>query len=125
MTGLYYHQDNEGNNFLWFYPDGRVMSFGKAVEFAQTLQTFPWYNVDSDTIHYSRGIYHIDIWDNIRVVIKSDFGKLEYRDFIRDEDTIDLFSRSPFTCAKKSATFVRCTLPKDIIDKELGHICFN
>ena len=125
MKGLYHSQDNEGNNFLWFYPDGRVMSFGKAVEFAKTLQTFPWFNVDSDTIHYSRGIYHIDIWDNIRVVIKCDFGKLEYRGFIRDEDTIDLFSRCPFTCAKKSATFVRCSLRKELIHMYLGDVCTN
>lgn len=123
MRGLY--QDNEGNNFIWFYPDGRVISFCKTSDFEQTLQTFPWFKVDSDTIHHSRGIYQVDIWDNIRVVIKGDIGKLEYRGFIRDDDTIDLFSRCPFTCAKKSATFVRCTVPKDNVHMELGDVCTN
>lgn len=80
----------------------------------------------SDTVHVSRGFYEIDIWDSIRIVIKAgDFGKMEYRGFIRDEDTVDLFFRCPFTWAKKSATFVRCILQKDIIHMELDDVCIN
>jgi len=125
MEGLYWCPDIDGITIIFFFKDGRVMSYNRYDRFDQHLHSFPGLTVESENFHCFRGIYQVDIWDNIRVVIKTDYGKLEYRGFIRDEDTVDLFFRCPFTWAKKSATFVRCILQKDIINKELGGVCIN
>jgi hypothetical protein len=120
MEGLYWYNDADGITFLFFYKDGRVMSYNKYNRFDQHINSFPGLSVESEKVHRFRGIYQVDLWDNIRIVIKGDLGKMEYKGFIRDEDTVDLFCRCPFTWAKKSGTFVRCSLRKDLIHMELG-----
>ena len=126
MEGLYWFQDLDGITVLFFYKkDGRVKSYNRYNRFDQHLHSFPGLRIESENVHCFRGIYQVDIWDHIRIVIKTDYGKLECRGFIRDENTVDFFFRCPFTWAKKSATFVRCTERKNIIDKELGDVCIN
>ena len=120
MEGLFYHHDSDGLTFLRFFSDGRVISFGKSTRFDQVLLTFPRFRVESDKVHYSRGIYHIDIWDNIRIVLKGCLGKMEYNGFIRDEDTIDLLYSCPFTCARKLVTFLRYSIDEHIIHIEIS-----
>lgn len=119
MEGLFYNHDADSNTFLRFYPDGRVISYGKYTRFDQVLQTFPRFRVESDKVHFSRGIYHTDIWDNIRIVLKGYYGKIEYNGFIRDEDTVDLFYNCPFTCARKLVTFIRFSASEHIIHIEV------
>ena len=114
MENLYWHQDIEGITFLLFYKDGRVISYNRYNRFDQHFHLVPF-----------RGIYQVDLWDNIRIVLKGDLGKLDYKGFIRDDETVHLFSRCPFTWAKKQATFVRCSLLKDLIHMELGDVCVN
>ncbi len=125
MEGLYQYFDADGIIFLFFFKGGRVISYNRNNRFDQHLHSCLGLRIESESVHCFRGIYQVDIWDNLRIVIKSDFGKLEYRGFIRDEDTIDLFSRCRFTCAKKSATFMRCTVPKDNCQMEIGDVCTN
>ena len=124
MEGLYCYQNANGITYLFFYKDGRVKSYNRYDRFDQHLLSFPGLRIESEKVHCFRGIYQVDIWDNIRIVIKTDYGKLEYRGFIRDL-MVDLFFRCPFTWAKQSATFVRCTERKHIIRMELGEVCFN
>ena len=106
MDGLFYNHDIDGITFFLFYTDGRVISFGKSAKFDQPLQT--------DTTHFSRGFYHIDIWDNIRITVKGSYGKIVYQGFIRDEN-IDLFYRCPFSNCKKLVTFIRFSKEHHII----------
>ena len=119
MKGLYFTSDVPGTTFLFFFKDGRVISYNRYDRFNQHLLSFPELKVEDEKIHCFRGIYQVDIWDNIRIVIKSDFGKTEYNGFIRDDGTLDLFCRCPFTYAKKSATFVRCS---EVKEKNSGKI---
>ncbi len=125
MEGLFQYIDSDGIFYLFFYRDGRVISYNKYNRVDQHLNSAPGLRIESENVYSFRGIYHIDIWDNIRIVIKGDFGKMEYRGFIRNEETVDLIFRCPFTWAKKSATFVRCCERKDIINKEVGDFCKN
>jgi len=109
---------------LFFYKDGRVISYNRYNRFDQHLHSFPGLRVESDTVHVARGFYEIDIYENLRIVIKAGtFGKMEYHGHIRDDDSVDLFSRCPFTWAKKSATFVRCTEKKDTSHMGLDDVC--
>jgi len=124
MDGLFYNHDLDGITFFLFYPDGRVISFGKSAKFDQPLRTYPWFKVDSDTIHFSRGIYHIDIWDNIRICMKGDFGKIVYDGYIRDDD-IDLFYSCPFTNFRKLATYIRFSKEHHIIHFKLHQSILN
>ena len=123
MDGLFYYEDADCETFLSFYRDGRVVSFNRYNRLAQHLHSFPGLSLESENVHCFRGIYQVDIWDNIRIVIKGDFGKTEYRGFITDDDTLYLFCRNPFTWAKKSATFVRYNEQKDTSHMGLGDVC--
>jgi len=126
MEGLYWYHDAGGITVLFFYKDGRVISYNRYNWFDQYLHSLPELRVESESVLCFRGIFQIDLWDNIRIVLKGyDLGKMEYRGFIRNEDTIDLFSRCPFTCAKKSATFVRCCERKELIHFEINDGILN
>jgi hypothetical protein len=92
MEGLFYSHDYDGITLFGFYPDGRVVSMFKSTKFDQQLRTYPWFKVDSDIIHFSRGFYKVDIWDSIVITIKGNFGKIVYDGYIRDEN-IDLYYR--------------------------------
>ncbi len=124
MEGLFFYHDIDDITFFLFYPDGRVISFGKSAKLDQPLQTFPGFRIKSDTTHFSRGVYHIDIWDNIRITVKGSYGKVVYQGFIRDED-IDLYYRCPFTNIKKSATYIRFSKEHHIIHFELHQSILN
>lgn len=89
MEGLFYN--HTGITFLRFYADGRVIFYVKYNSLNQFIQTIPSLTTENENVHYSLGIYNVDIWDNIRIVIKGHFGKIEFHGFIRDENTIDLF----------------------------------
>lgn len=125
MKGLFQCFDADGIFYLLFFRDNRVLYYSRYNRFDQQLHSFPGLRLESENVYCFRGIYQVDIWDNVRIVIKGDFGKMVYRGFIRDEDIVFLICRCPFTCAKKSATFVRCAEQKDNIGKEFGDICIN
>ena len=124
MKGLFYSHDYDGVTLFWFYPDGRVVSMGKSTKFNESLRTYPWFKVDSDTIHFSRGIYKVNIWDSIVITVKGDFGKIVYQGDIRDEN-IDLYYRCPFTNIKKSATYTRFNEEHNIIHLKLHQSILN
>ena len=124
MDGLFYNHDMDGITFFLFYPDGRVISFGKSAKFDQPLQTYPGFRIKSDTTHFSRGTYRIDIWDNIRITVKGSYGKIIYQGFIRDEN-IDLFYRCPFSNCKKLVTFIRFSKEHHIIHFKLHQPILN
>lgn len=125
MDGLYYFDDIEDITLFWFYPDGRVVSMFKSTKFDQPLRTYPWFKVDSDVIHFSRGIYTIDIWDAIIITVRGCFGKIVYDGYIRDDDTIDLYYRCPITNFKKLVTYVRFCEEQHIIHLELDLSILN
>ena len=124
MDGLYYFDDIDGITLFWFYPDGRVISMVKSNLFDQHLKTFPWMKVDSDVIHFSRGIYKVDIWDNIRICMEGEYGKIVYEGHIRDEN-IDLYYRCPITNVMKLMTYVRFCEEHHIIHLELHQSILN
>jgi len=124
MLGFYWFEDIDGITVLYFYMGGRVVSYHRCNRFDQQLHSFPGLRLESENVNCFRGIYQVDIWENIRIVIKG-FGKLEYRGFIRDENTVDLFYQCPFTWAKKSATFVRCLLQKDVTHFNINQDILN
>ena len=48
MEGLFFYHDSDGITYLNFYPDGRIISYGKYTKLNQPLQTFPGYSEYSD-----------------------------------------------------------------------------
>jgi hypothetical protein len=125
MEGLYYFHGLDGITFLLFYPNSRVISFGSSGQANQSSSAIQWLSRESEKIHFSRGIYHIDIWDNIRITVKGDYGTMVYRGFVRDENTIDLYCKCPFTNFKTLKTYQRFSSEHHIIHKQISDICAN
>jgi hypothetical protein len=123
MDGLYYFDELDGITLFWFSPDGRVVAMFKSNLYDQHLITYPWFKLDSDIIHLSRGFYKIDIWDNIRICLKGDYGKIVYEGHIRDE-YMDLYCRCPITNFKRLVTYVRLN-EEHHIHLELGQSIIN
>lgn len=124
MDGLYFFDDVDGITLFWFYNDGRVISMVKSNLFDQHLKTYPWFKIDSDVIHFSRGFYKVDIWDNIRICTKGEYGKIVYKGHIND-DCIDLYYRCPITNFKTLVTYVRFNEEHHNIHLELGQAILN
>jgi len=125
MQGLFYNHDLGGIDFLLFYPNGRVISYGSYRKPNQSVSAVQWVNKESEKVQFSRGIYHIDIWDNIRITVKGDFGTMVYHGFVRDENAIDLYCKCPFTNFKTLKTYQRFSSEHHIIHKQLSDICAN
>ncbi len=125
MEGLFFCHDIDGITFFLFYSDGRVISFGEPTMFDQHLRTFPGVHKKSGTIQFARGIYHVDIWDNIKIIVKGSYGKIVYQDFVKDEKTIDLSYSCPFTNFTKLVTYIRFSKEHHITRFELNQITMN
>lgn len=125
MEGLFFYHDSDGITYLNFYPDGRIISYGKYTKLNQPLQTFPGYRIETDNVHYSRGFYQLDFGGGINIYLKGRFGKMVYRGTIQDENTIDLSYSCPFTNFRKSATFLRYSPGEHIIHFEISDTYAN
>jgi len=120
MEGLFYYHDSDGITYLSFYPDGRVISYGKYSKLNQLLQTFPGFRIETDTVLYSRGFYQLDFGGGINIYLKGEYGKMVYRGTILDQNTIELSYRCPITNFEKTATFFRFSSHPHIIHIELS-----
>ena len=126
MEGLFYYHGIDGVTFLWFYPDGRVISGDNSTKIDQSSLAFQWLRAKNHNVHYSRGIYQIGEGNRIRIVVKGgDYGTLVYRGTINKDDTIELTCRCPFTNHLKSAIYTRFTEWNHIINMEISNVCVN
>ncbi len=125
MEGLFFCHDIDGITFFLFYSDGRVISFGESTMFNQHIRTFPGVQKKSDTIQFARGIYHVDIWGNIKIIVKGDLGKIIYHGFTWGEKTIDLSYSCPYANFTKLVTYTRFNKEHHIIRFELNQITMN
>jgi len=125
MEGLYYYHELDWVTFLWFYPDGRVISGDNSTKLDRFSSATQWFKAESYDVHYSRGIYQIGEGNRIRIVIKGDYGTLVYLGIIQDENTIALYCRCPITNYRKTATYLRFTEEQYIIYKSTRDICAN
>ena len=89
------------------------------------LRSYPWFKLEEEQTHISRGIYQLDKGNGIRLVFKSDFGMIIYRGTIRDANIIDLSYSCPFTNFRKSATFMRHSLEQHKVQIEVSEIYTN
>jgi len=120
VEGLFFYNGDIGITFLRLYPDGRVIVYGKSTAFDESLQTFPWFRVDSDINFLAEGNYLIVDDNRIKIRVVGGYGPIDYRGTIRDEDTLYLNCRCPFTNYVKSEKYLRFSEDNHIIHFEVS-----
>lgn len=125
MEGLFYYHDIDELTFLRFYPDGRVVRYGRYNRHNRIFNTYHWFTLAEEQTHLARGIYQLDNGNGIRMVFKSDFGTMVYRGTILDENTIELSYGCPLTNFRKSASFFRFSLEQHQVQLEASEIYTN
>ena len=119
MVGQFYYHDMAELTHLELNSDGRAVSYARYYRFNQYLLTFPSMSVETNQIYVSRGKHRIEE-SKIKVIVRGELGRIVFQGTIKDEDSMDLFWRCPFTNERKSAVFTRYSKKNHIIHFELS-----
>lgn len=110
---------------LELYTDGRAVTYGRYYRLNKYLYTFPEMSVETNRVYVSMFRYRLNDSRKIIIILRGEFGKIVYQGTIKDEDSMDLFWRCPFTNEHKSAVFTRFKEGNHIIHLELSNYNTN